>query len=141
MQVPPKRWRSTIATRMPAPVRRCARAGPDWPVPMTMASYSGILVLLGVRASAGSAGPQRRPVGYMMGSYAWPMRWAVCGEAMGNGGAPEMPIGFQFHALRLWHCPRRRLSRNLRHSTGSPLEDPRNTAQHGGPLQWCYVIA
>ena len=37
-QVPPKRLRSTIATRLPAAAKRWASAGPDWPVPMMMAS-------------------------------------------------------------------------------------------------------
>ena len=37
-QVPPKRLRSITATFRPASVRRRASAGPDWPVPITMAS-------------------------------------------------------------------------------------------------------
>ena len=37
-QVPPKRLRSTIAVLRPAFASRTARAGPAWPVPMTMAS-------------------------------------------------------------------------------------------------------
>src|SRR5579862_4410025 len=41
-QVPPKRCRSIIATFIPAAVRRPASGGPACPVPMTIASYSGI---------------------------------------------------------------------------------------------------
>src|SRR5580698_1747725 len=37
--VPPKRWRSMIATDLPAPAKRAAKAGPAWPAPITMASY------------------------------------------------------------------------------------------------------
>src|SRR5262249_51161650 len=37
-QVPPKRCRSMMATRKPAPASRCASDGPAWPVPITMAS-------------------------------------------------------------------------------------------------------
>src|SRR5262245_58246242 len=35
-----------MATRMPAPARRCAREGPDCPVPMMIASNAFILSLL-----------------------------------------------------------------------------------------------
>ncbi len=38
MQVPPKRWRSIIATFHPAPARRVARGGPAWPAPTMIAS-------------------------------------------------------------------------------------------------------
>src|ERR1700733_4784587 len=37
-QVPPNRWRSTMATLMPAVVRRSTSEGPAWPAPTTMAS-------------------------------------------------------------------------------------------------------
>src|SRR3984957_3306703 len=37
--VPPKKWRSMIATDLPAPAKRAAKEGPAWPAPMTMASY------------------------------------------------------------------------------------------------------
>ena len=37
-QVPPKRWRSIIATLRPAAVRRYASGGPACPVPMMIAS-------------------------------------------------------------------------------------------------------
>ena len=37
-QVPPNRWRSTMATVMPAPVSLEARVGPAWPAPIMMAS-------------------------------------------------------------------------------------------------------
>ena len=43
-QVPPKRWRSMIATRCPAAARRCASDGPAWPVPMMIASNWGMPV-------------------------------------------------------------------------------------------------
>jgi hypothetical protein len=36
--VPPKAWRSTTATFIPAPARRDVTYGPAWPVPMTIAS-------------------------------------------------------------------------------------------------------
>src|SRR5207248_3400855 len=39
-QVPPNLPRSMMATRVPALARRSARAGPAWPVPMMMASYA-----------------------------------------------------------------------------------------------------
>ncbi len=42
-QVPPNAPRSMIATRMPAVVRRCARNGPAWPVPMMIASYVAVI--------------------------------------------------------------------------------------------------
>jgi predicted alpha/beta-hydrolase family hydrolase len=42
--VPPKRFRSTIATFIPAPVRRFASGGPAWPVPMMIAS-NGMLIV------------------------------------------------------------------------------------------------
>ena len=35
-----ERGRSMIATFIPAPASRCASEGPDWPVPMMMASNS-----------------------------------------------------------------------------------------------------
>jgi hypothetical protein len=38
MQVPPNRPRSITATVMPAPVKRFAKGGPAWPVPITAAS-------------------------------------------------------------------------------------------------------
>src|SRR6516164_5422975 len=41
-QVPPMRWRSTTATFIPAPARRNAKDGPAWPVPMMIASKSGM---------------------------------------------------------------------------------------------------
>ena len=43
-QVPPKRLRSMIATRLPAAANRWASAGPDWPVPMMMASYRLVVI-------------------------------------------------------------------------------------------------
>src|SRR6516162_10507133 len=36
------RWRSTTATFIPAPARRNAKDGPAWPVPMMIASKSGM---------------------------------------------------------------------------------------------------
>src|SRR5215472_7302080 len=44
-QVPPTRWRSTTATVIPAPARRNAKDGPAWPVPMMIASKSGMTSL------------------------------------------------------------------------------------------------
>ena len=44
-QVPPTRWRSTTATFIPAPARRNAKDGPAWPVPMMIASKSGMTSL------------------------------------------------------------------------------------------------
>src|SRR5215472_4158920 len=41
-QVPPTRWRSTTATVIPAPAKRNAKDGPAWPVPMMIASKSGM---------------------------------------------------------------------------------------------------
>ena len=38
-QVPPKDARSRMATFIPDAESRAARAGPAWPVPMTIASY------------------------------------------------------------------------------------------------------
>ena len=37
-QVPPNNLRSMMAAFMPSRVMRAARAGPDWPVPMMIAS-------------------------------------------------------------------------------------------------------
>jgi hypothetical protein len=48
-QVPPGRARSTIATFMPAPASLLAKDGPAWPVPMMIASNSG----MGASASVG----------------------------------------------------------------------------------------
>src|SRR5579859_6127187 len=45
-QVPPNNLRSAIATFMPAAVKRPAREGPACPVPMMMASYFCMRVLL-----------------------------------------------------------------------------------------------
>src|ERR1700730_11567194 len=42
--VPPKRFRSMIATFIPAPVRRFASEGPAWPVPIMIAS-NGMLII------------------------------------------------------------------------------------------------
>jgi hypothetical protein len=53
-QVPPKRWRSMIATRWPAAAMRCASDGPAWPVPMMMASNWGMRI-----SSARTAGALR----------------------------------------------------------------------------------
>src|SRR6516164_4490022 len=47
-QVPPTRWRSTTATFIPAPARRNAKDGPAWPVPMMIASKSGMTSLSSV---------------------------------------------------------------------------------------------
>src|SRR6266404_2045526 len=44
-QVPPKRLRSMIATFIPASDRRAARAGPAWPVPITIASNRAVITL------------------------------------------------------------------------------------------------
>src|SRR5947199_4816445 len=44
MHVPPKRFRSMIATFIPAPVRRFASVGPAWPVPMMIASNRMLIV-------------------------------------------------------------------------------------------------
>ena len=51
-QVPPNSLRSTMATFMPAAVRRPAREGPAWPVPMMMASKV-LLVGAGAGLAAG----------------------------------------------------------------------------------------
>ena len=42
-QVPPRWWRSTSATVMPAPASRTASDGPAWPAPMTMASKRSLM--------------------------------------------------------------------------------------------------
>src|SRR5882757_36148 len=44
--VPPKRWRSMIATDLPAPAKRAAKEGPAWPAPITMASYLRFIEVL-----------------------------------------------------------------------------------------------
>src|SRR5215471_2295781 len=44
-QVPPTRWRSITATFIPAPAKRNAKDGPAWPVPMMIASKSGMTSL------------------------------------------------------------------------------------------------
>src|ERR1700726_4944376 len=49
-QVPPKRWRSMIATRIPAAVRRPASGGPDCPVPIMIASNCFVIYHHSVRA-------------------------------------------------------------------------------------------
>src|SRR5262245_42786753 len=41
--VPPNRWRSMMATFMPAAARPRARLGPAWPVPMMMASKCRVM--------------------------------------------------------------------------------------------------
>src|SRR5581483_12046205 len=49
------------ATRMPASARRCAREGPDWPVPITIASNAFMPTLLaaaGFRRRSGHASPR-----------------------------------------------------------------------------------
>jgi hypothetical protein len=47
-QVPPNRWRSIIATAIPAPVSRPAREGPAWPAPMMIASKVLLMAPLSV---------------------------------------------------------------------------------------------
>src|SRR5262249_55353853 len=46
--MPPTRWRSMTATFIPAPARRNAKDGPAWPVPMMIASKSGMTSLSSV---------------------------------------------------------------------------------------------
>ena len=51
-QVPPKSFRSITAVRRPSFVSRAANEGPDWPVPMTIASNFWLMFwcLLGVKS-------------------------------------------------------------------------------------------
>jgi hypothetical protein len=56
-QVLPNRWRSMIATDMPAADSRLASPGPAWPVPMMMASYFWLMRPLCCRYNAVSFTP------------------------------------------------------------------------------------
>src|SRR6516165_265297 len=52
-QVPPKSFRSMIATLMPTALRRYAKDGPACPVPMIMASYLVGRLIVGSMLGAG----------------------------------------------------------------------------------------
>ncbi len=58
-QVPPNILRSAIATFIPAPASRNAKDGPAWPVPITIASNSGMCGTAGQAAALSQAGANR----------------------------------------------------------------------------------
>src|SRR6516165_6527904 len=80
-----------MATRMPARARRCAREGPDWPVPMMIASYAFISILLAGRR-------HERPAFYSPPS-SHPLSHTSA-FASGNTGAPV--AAFTPAGIRAW---------------------------------------
>src|SRR6516225_4450862 len=102
-QVPPTRWRSTTATFIPAPARRNAKDGPAWPVPMIIASKSGMTTL-----------SSSRRLHY---DNQWLMSFHVSGGRQGKGcGMPfrdapvAVPLQYNYVA-----SPRRNPSRGKAH--------------------------
>ena len=87
-QVPPKRLRSTIATLRPSRVSRPASEGPDWPVPMMMASYR-VVIVYALPARMVQTGARLAPAGSLLPGTGWP----APGPAMKGETMTLSPIG------------------------------------------------